>query len=95
MTENYLSILPPGVLNSVEEMLQTGTAIQAGFKGLRSDGEAVITGSWTGSAANTLNRVWQRWETDFAKHGAEVEHAPDVLARATHQFKRLDEGGGR
>lgn len=95
MTENYFSIFPPGVFSAVEEMLQTGGAIQAEFKALDSDGEAVITGSWTGSAANTIDRAWRRWETDFGKHVRQLEQVPELLANIAHQFKSLDEGGSR
>ena len=94
MTEPEFSVFPAGVLRAVEDMLQIGAVMQSEFRALSSDGDAVITGSWTGPAANAIAAVWQPWEADFGKHLAQVEHAPEVLATAAREFENLDSTGG-
>lgn len=95
MTKDILSVFPAGVSRSIQQLQQTVAEIQAGFASLRGDGEAVITGSWTGSAANAVDRPWQQWESDFGKHVGHVDQFPEFLAAVVRAFESLDAPGTR
>ena len=81
-----------GVITSVQGIDDVNAEIKAAFKQLKTEGENVITGSWTGSAASKLNEGWQEWQDGVAKIIGALDQVNQVVASAARTFHRADQG---
>ena len=86
-------VKPQGVIKSVKGIDDVNDEIKRTFARLKTEGEAVITGSWTGSAADKLNEGWKEWQQGIAKVTSALDQVNRLVEAAAHRFQRADEGG--
>jgi WXG100 family type VII secretion target len=88
-----IHVKPHEVIKSVKGIDDVNDEIKRTFAKLKAEGEAVITGSWTGSAADKLNEGWQEWQQGIAKVTRALDQANRLVEAAAGRFQRADEGG--
>ena len=93
-SDGVLDIHVPDVITSAQGIDDVNTEIKAAFEQLKSEGDEVIEGSWTGSAANKLDEGWQQWQQGIHKIIVALEQATGLVAASDNRIQRQDDGGG-
>lgn len=84
------SIEHQGVITSVKGIDDINDEIKKTFAQLKTEGDAVIAGSWTGSAADKLNEGWQEWQEGITKVTAALDLINRAVETAAQRFQRAD-----
>lgn len=95
MTNPLFSSDTPGVLNSAGQISGAAEQIATVFTGLTASGDAVIRGSWTGSAAESLHEGWTQWQQGMRKVIDALDEMSTLVAGAAKTFHAQDQGGDR
>lgn len=87
-----LDVHPNGVIASANDIDEVNAAIKASFARLKSEGDEVINGSWTGAAARKLDEGWQQWQQGIHKIVLALEHTTALVINAANTFEQSDQG---
>lgn len=85
-------INPQGVITSAQGIDDVNAEIKKAFTRLKAEGDAVITGSWTGSAADKLSEGWREWQDGVDKITTALARVNELVASAARTFQRADQG---
>lgn len=86
-----LGIRTPDVVTSAQAIDDVNTDIKTAFDALKTEGDEVIEGSWTGTAAAKLDEGWQQWQQGVHKIVVALEHATDLVAQSAKRFQQQDQ----
>ncbi|MHA3019632.1 WXG100 family type VII secretion target [Mycobacterium sp. BMJ-28] len=92
-SDGVLDVHVPGVITSAQGIDDVNTEIKAAFEQLKGEGDEVIEGSWTGTAATKLDEGWQQWQQGIHKIVVALEQATGLVMESANRFQRQDEGG--
>ena len=85
---DVLAVHTAGVIASAKDIDQVNTEIKEAFLRLKSEGQEVIGGSWTGSAATKLDEGWQQWQEGIHTLTRALEEAVAYTIKSAETFKR-------
>lgn len=80
-----------GVIGSAKDIDDANTAIKTAFERLKTEGDDVIDGSWTGTAADKLDEGWQQWQQGIHKIVNALDHETGHVVKAATALKQASE----
>ncbi|WP_078314923.1 WXG100 family type VII secretion target [Mycobacterium sp. D16Q16] len=80
-----------GVIGSAKDIDDANTAIKTLFDRLKTEGDEVVGGSWTGSAASKLDEGWQQWQEGIHKLVLALDQATSWAAAAATSLHEASE----
>lgn len=80
-----------GVIGSAKDIDDANTAIKTAFERLKTEGDDVIDGSWTGTAASKLDEGWQQWQEGIHKIVTALDHETGLVVKAATALKQASE----
>jgi WXG100 family type VII secretion target len=83
-------IRPAEVITSAQDIDELNDDIKEVFLRLKSQGDEVINGSWTGSAASKLDEGWQQWQQGIHKIVVALEQVTGLVIDAAQTFRNTD-----
>jgi WXG100 family type VII secretion target len=89
--DGVLSVQPWEVIASANDIDQINMDIKEAFVRLKSKGDEVINGSWTGSAADKLDEGWQQWQEGIHKVVVALEQVTGLVMNAANTFHNTDQ----
>lgn len=82
-----------GVISSANDINDVNTEIKGSFHRLKSEGDEVVGGSWTGTAADKLDEGWQQWQQGVHTITGALDWVLGQVTGAASTFKTIDEQG--
>lgn len=82
-----------GVIGSANDIENVNTEIKGAFHRLQTEGDEVVGGSWTGSAADKLDEGWQQWQRGVHEITGALDRVLNVVTAGANTFKTVDEQG--
>ncbi|WP_423488535.1 WXG100 family type VII secretion target [Mycobacteroides sp. PCS013] len=82
-----------GVIGSVNDIDAVNTEIKGSFNRLKTEGDEVVGGSWTGTAADKLDDGWQQWQQGLHTITGALDWVLGQVTGAATTFKTVDEQG--
>ncbi|TDZ94263.1 WXG100 family type VII secretion target [Mycobacteroides salmoniphilum] len=82
-----------GVISSVNDIDAVNTEIKGSFNRLKTEGEEVVGGSWTGTAADKLDEGWQQWQRGVHEITGALDGVLGLVTAGANTFKTVDEQG--
>ncbi|SHQ33959.1 WXG100 family type VII secretion target [Mycobacteroides abscessus subsp. bolletii] len=86
-----LYLRPKEAIGSIDDIIEANTDIKHGFVRLQSEGQEVIGGSWTGSAASKLDEGWQQWQDGIHKITASLDGISELAKVAITSLQQASE----
>ncbi|GLE57221.1 hypothetical protein NJBCHELONAE_25290 [Mycobacteroides chelonae] len=88
-----LAIRVPEVITSAQGIDNVNSDIQNAFNRLKTEGDEVIDGSWTGTAADKLDEGWQQWQQGVYRIVNALEAVNGLVIGSANSFQHADQGG--
>lgn len=82
-----------GVISSVNDIDAVNTEIKGSFDRLKTEGDDVIDGSWTGTAADKLDEGWQQWQQGLHTIVGALDGVLGLVTAGATAFKTVDGQG--
>lgn len=89
--DGVLYVQPRDVIASARDIDEVNMDIKDAFMRLKAEGDEVINGSWTGSAASKLDEGWQQWQQGIHKIVVALEHVTGLVIHSANTFQSTDE----
>lgn len=86
-----LSVDVAGVITSAKGIDDVNAEIKEAFAQLKREADAVIKGSWTGTAADKVHDGWREWQDGVGKITRALDQVNGLVAHAAQQFQQSDE----
>lgn len=86
-----LYLRPKEAISSIDDIIGANTDIKHAFIRLQSEGQEVIGGSWTGSAASKLDEGWQQWQDGIHKITASLDGISELAKAAVTSLHQASE----
>lgn len=83
-----LNVHPAEVIGSAQDIDTVNTEIKDAFVRLKSEGDEVVGGSWTGSAADKLDEGWQQWQQGIHKLTLALDDAVRMVVKSAETLGR-------
>lgn len=90
---DVLGIRVPEVITSAQGIDDVNSDIKTAFEALKAEGDEVIEGSWTGTAAVKLDDGWQQWQQGVHKIVVALEQATGLVVESANRFQTQDQEG--
>lgn len=80
----------PGVIAAVNRISDANSQLNLNLRQLVFDAEAVIKGSWTGAAADSMHQGWSQWLSGMEKMIQALNQTNDMTIKAAQSLQSQD-----
>ncbi|MDO3019347.1 WXG100 family type VII secretion target [Mycobacteroides abscessus subsp. abscessus] len=92
-SDDALYLQYAGVISSAQDIDDVNTEIKGAFDRLKTEGDEVVGGSWTGTAASKLDEGWQQWQRGVHEITGALDWVLGQVTGAATTFKTIDDQG--